>query len=145
MTAVLTQWVDRFLPDSIRDSSGLRKEELVYSRVLVFINLLTFLLCLLHVATFVLLDIFSNHDFGVTIIFGLISASLSFSLYFLFYRTGQLRAAVMLFSTTFVVVLLVCIAITGGPHSPLMPVLISSPIVASVIGGRHEALYNSLV
>ena len=89
----------------------------------------------------ILLTLSGLRDFSLAIIAGAVSTVIALLILIYFVNTARLTASTSLFSTLFLLVCLVCVGISGGSTSALLPLLISAPIIAGVTGGRGEGLY----
>jgi len=86
---------------------------------------------------------FSGNDFTNAIIIGFISCLAVVLNYVFFYKSGRLDASAILFSLTFFVACVITIVLTGGYDSPVRIMLICTPVVAFLVGGRQEGMYNA--
>lgn len=137
--------IDRFIPQKVLNQTSMPIEDVIRCRVFTFITLAAFLFCSVCALVFFLLQVLAGYNMHVSIIASLAGSIVTFLLYAFFYKTGHIHSAAMFFSTMFVIITLFCIVMSGGPDSPWMPILISCPVIAAMIGGKHEGFYNSLV
>lgn len=133
--------IDPFLPPSILDDSNLRLDGLIRSRVLTALLLSAIAVTVLSVGTIIIASFINPEDFTAPIALGAASIVLVSLNYLFFYKTGHLDASAMMFSLTFLVMDILSIILTGGFESPVMPMLLATPVVAFLIGGRQEGLY----
>lgn len=137
--------IDPFLPPRIRDDSNLKLDGLIRSRVLTVLLLSGIVVTIMSIVTMGVAQIINPEDFITPISLGTLSLVLVSLNYLFFYKTGQLDASAMMFSLTFLVVDILCIIITGGFESPVMPMLLAMPVTAFLIGGRQEGLYYAAI
>lgn len=133
--------IDPFLPPKILDDSNLRLDGLIRSRVLTALLLSAIAVTVMSVVTMVIASFINPEDFTTPIALGGASFVLVALNYLFFYKTGHLDASAMMFSLTFLVMDILSIILTGGFESPVMLMLLATPVVAFLIGGRQEGLY----
>jgi hypothetical protein len=139
----LIKAIDPCLPRSFRDNNTLSLADLIRARVLV-----TIMLCGISSIVFSLLVLAISHlvsgqDFGNAMTIALICGVALILNYLFFYKSGRLDASAILFSLTFFLATIISTIITGGFDSPVKIMLVCTPVVAFLIGGRQEGMYNA--
>lgn len=145
MTSVFIQSIDKYIPDRILSNSSISMADQVSCRVFVCVLLATFVLALSLTLVFLPIYFFSDVSYASTLIAGIVGVAITALLYLFFYKTGYIHAATTLFSTAIFIVIIFSIVISRGPLSTSMPILISCPVIAALISGRQEAIYNCVM
>jgi len=141
MESQFLKLINRWMPRNQEAVRSWSRNERIRAMSYIFLNTAAIVLCAAFTVISILLTLSGLRDFSNAIIAGAISTVIALLILIYFVNTARLTASTTLFSTLFLVVCLVCVGVSGGPNSPLLPLLISAPIIASVTGGRGEGLY----
>jgi len=139
----LIKAIDPCLPRSFRDNNTLSLADLIRARVLVTIMLSGMVSILFTLLVLGISQTMSGHDFSNPVIIAIICGVALTLNYLFFYKSGRLDAAAILFSLTFFLATIISIIITGGFDSPVRIMLVCTPVVAFLVGGRQEGIYNA--
>jgi len=133
--------ISRWMPENKEAVRSWTRNERIRAMTYIFLNLVTVAACAAFTLLTILLTLSGFRDFSQAIIAGAVCCIASVLILLYFVKTAGLTASTSLFSTSFLLACLVCVGISGGVTSPLLPLLICAPIMASVIGGRGEGVY----
>jgi len=139
----LIKAIDPYLPPSFRESTNLSLEELIRARVLVSIMLSAMISVVFSMIVMGISDKASGSDFSNPLMMAAISGVVIVFDYVFFYKSGRLDASAILFSFSLFLATVVSIILTGGFDSPVRIMLICIPVIAFLVGGRQEGMYNA--
>jgi len=139
----LIKAIDPCLPRLFRVSTSLSLADLIRARVLVTIMVSAIAAIAFTLAVLVISQLVSGNDFSNSIIMACICLAVVILNYLFFYKSGRLDASAMLFSLTFFLTTVVSTILSGGYDSPVKIMLVGSPVVAFLIGGRQEGFYHA--
>lgn len=135
--------IDTCLPPGLRDNSGMALNELIRARVLTGLLISGATLIVIMITTLAFCWLFSGENFLILMVVTVTALVLVLLNALFFYRTSRVNSAAILYSLTVFIVSVISIIMTGGFTSPAMPILICLPVLAFLIGGRHEGVYNA--
>lgn len=135
--------IDPYLPAAIRNNSTLTLEDLIRSRVLVSLVMGAAILITISLITLLISWYFTREDFTIPLVLAIFCIVLIGLNYVYFYKTGRLDSAGELFSLTVFLLAVVSVVLTGGFDSPTLPSLACIPVIAFLVGGRQEGIYNA--
>jgi len=138
----LIKAIDPCLPLTFRESTNLSLEDLIRARVLVAIMLSAIVSTSVTIVVLFISQKLSRGDFSSPIIIASVTDVILILDYIFFYKSGRLDASAILFSLTFFLGVVISTILTGGFDSPVRIMLICTPIVAFLVGGRQEGIYN---
>jgi len=133
--------INHWMPRDREAVQGWSRNERVRAMSYIFLNTTTIAVCAAFTLASILLTLSGIRNFSQAIIAGAMSTIVALLILMYFVNTARLTASTSLFSTLFLLGCLVCVGISGGSNSPLLPLLICAPIIAGVTGGRGEGLY----
>jgi hypothetical protein len=139
----LGKTIDYFVPPKLRDNDALTQQESIRARVLIGLLIGSIGMLLISLIIMLIAWLISDESFLVPTVLSMLILVVLLSNGLLFYRNGRVDSAAAYFSLTTFIVILGSILLTGGYGSPAMLLLICVPIVAFLIGGRHEGIFNS--
>lgn len=141
METRLVKLINRWMPeDKVRVQSWSRIER-TRAMTYVALNMIAILACIAFTLLSIALTLLGFRDFSLTIITGSLCGFLAVSVLVYFIKTARLVASTTIFFTCFLLASLTSVIISGGSTSAMLPLLISTPILASVTSGRGEGLY----
>ncbi len=141
----LSKKIDTLLPQSARENTSLNLEELIRSRVLISILFCSVAATVLALILFSILQFVTENDFTNPLIIAGTCFVVVMLIYLFYIKTGKLDATGMLYSLCFFIAVIVSVVLTGGYSSPVKQILVCSPVLAFLIGGRQEGLYNGVL
>jgi len=142
-THAIIKAIDPYLPSGIRDNSVLSLEGLIRSRVLAVILVSSIATTAFSFFIFIPFHFFTPYDFSNAIIISIICFCLVSLEYWYFYKSAKLDSSAILYSLSIFVVSVVSIVLTGGYESPVKQILLVCPVIAFLISGRQEGVYNA--
>jgi len=140
----LDQFIKQLFP--IPASIKLKESEKVCRRVraLTVLLLVTSATVWFWSLVLTLLYLFFKFDILLNIYFAYVVSALMALQIWGFYRFANFRIASMLFSLTYFLMALSLALMSGGFHSPGLPILLSSPVVSFRAGGKDEGIMNAI-
>ncbi len=139
----LIKAIDPYLPPSFRDNANLSLEDLIRARVLATIMFSAVAAILFTIVVLGTAQKISGNDFRSPLTIAGICSVVVLLNYVFFYKSGRLDASAILFSLTFFLATVICTILTGGFESPVRIMLVCTPVVAFLVGGRQEGIYNA--
>jgi len=139
----LIRAIDPYLPPSFRENTNLSLEDLIRARVLVAIMLSAAVSVVFSIIVMAISDKASGSDFSNPLMMAAVSGVVIAFDYVFFYKSGRLDAAAILFSLSLFLATVISVILTGGFDSPVRIMLICTPVIAFLVGGRQEGMYNA--
>jgi hypothetical protein len=142
MKSTFVRLLDSFIPAAIRNNPKAAREERVRARAMVAILIGSILLPLALLMAYVALQAFTSHDFSgditvlVVVVFLLVSEHAYFQSY------GNLHVTAGIYSVQFLMVAIIATALSGALYSPVMILLVASPMVAFMTISYRAALFH---
>ena len=137
--------IDSCLPPSLRDNAAMSLNELIRARVLTGLLISGSGLIASMIVVIALCWLIIGEDFLILMLLTVTMLVLVLLNALFFYQTGRVNSAAVLYSLSVFIVCVIAIIMTGGFTSPAMPILICLPVLAFLIGGRHEGVYNAVL
>jgi hypothetical protein len=137
--------LDNFIPVAIRNKPDVTREELVRTRAIVAILIGSILLPLVLLMAYVVLQAFTSHDFSrdiavlVVVVFVLVSEHAYFQSF------GNLRITAEIYSVQFLMIAIIATVFSGALYSPVMILLIASPVIAFMTMSYRAAQLHIVV
>jgi hypothetical protein len=137
-TRPISDFVDRMIPSSLRDTEGLSFKDSTRIRALAMMMVATTVAAVVSLSIVVVVHLVSQPE---ALKNDLISAALVFLFCiqtFCFYKFGNYRVSAIFFSLSFFLSILGLVLVSGGYLSAMMPFLLLCPMVSFLIGGKQE-------
>jgi len=135
--------LDKLLPKSIRMNRAIQPLELAQARGMLAILIISILLPLVVLLAYIFLQFGTGKDFSHDIIAIMTVEIVLISQHVYFQSYGNLRVTAAAYSLQYLFSITGVILVSGGwDHSPLVILLISSPLIAAMTMGTRAALYH---
>lgn len=144
-TPVMILWLEKMLPDSIRDAQPANSEALMRARAMVAILAISITMPLVVLLNYLILQATTEIDFdrNIYILIGVEVWLVVQLLYFQSYGNLQLTAG--MYSVQFLLAAVATIMISGSWESPFLVLLAASPMIAFMTIGYRAALLHVLL
>lgn len=135
MIEKLLMFVDKFTPPAIRNADTLSWHDRVRTWSMLLVLMLSLAIPIGALVIFGLLHVFTSMDFSHALIILLSLAFVILVQHIYFYSYGKLQLTANAYAAQAFLSYCLVISYTGGWHSPVMVLLLCSPIVAFMTGG----------
>jgi hypothetical protein len=139
---VVTAMLDSFIPVAIRNDRNISQQALVRTRAMVAVLAISVIVPLLMLLAYVALQFFTDKDFSKNIIIMLAVEVVLVSQHLYFQSYGNLRITAGVYSLQFLFVVIATVVVSAGLKSPVLILLICSPMVAFMTMSIHAALFH---
>jgi len=140
--SVVIQLLDDLVPASIRHQHNVSAEELMRAKAMVAVLAISIILPLVVLTNYLILQATTENDFtrNIYILMGVEIWLVSQHLYFQSY--GNLRLTAGIYSAQYLLTVLITTLISGGWNSPLLVLLLGSPMIAYMTVSYGAALLH---
>jgi len=140
--SIFVRLLDGFIPASLRNKPRVAREELVRARAMVAMLIGSILLPLVLLIAYVVLQALTSHDFSKDITILIVVVFVLVSEHAYFQSFGNLRITAGIYSVQLLLVAIIATALSGALYSPVMILLIASPMVAFMTISYRAALFH---
>jgi len=134
--------LDDLVPASIRDKRNVCAEELMRARAMVAVLAISIILPLVMLLNYLILQVTTENDFtrSIYVLMGVEIWLVTQHLYFQSY--GNLRLTAGIYSAQYLLTVLIVALISGGWDSPMLVLLLGSPMIAYMTVSYRAALWH---
>lgn len=136
--------IDSFLPAAMRESPTLTWDDRIKAWSMLMVLGLSMLLPFGAMLAFAALHVLTDLDFSQSFIITLSIVCLMFFQHLYFQSYGNLYMTANAYSVQAFVSYCAAVFYTGGWHSPVMPLLVCSPLIAFMTGGYRAGIRATL-
>lgn len=136
--------IDSFLPPAMRASPTLTWDSRVKAWSMLMVLGLSMFIPFCALLFFAALHVFTDMDFSQACLAMLFILFLMFVQHMYFYSYGRLEITANAYSLQAFISYVTAIFYTGGWHSPVMPLLVCSPLIAFMTGGYRAGIATTV-
>lgn len=137
-------WLDHYLPPPIRLDQQLSHETRIRARTMVAVLGLSVIIPILLLVTYGGLHLLTGHDFSRNLNILIVIEILLVSQHLYFHSYGNLHLTAGAYSAQFLLITSTFVFLSGGLfHSPLLPILLCSPMIAFITISFRAALWHA--
>lgn len=134
--------LDSFIPITIRSNRNLSREELVRTRAMLAILGFSIIVPVILIVIFIALQIFTGNDFSRNVYILMVIETVLISQHIYFQSYGNLRITAGAYALQFLLVIVGFTLVSGGLSSPLITLLLASPMVAYMTMGQRAGVLH---